>query len=199
MLRLVFATSNAHKLQEVSAILPSQITIVPLEETAWSGEIEETASTLEGNALLKAHTIANALEADCFAEDTGLEVDALNGEPGVYSARYAGPGRDARENMHRLLQELEGVHDRGAQFRTVIALVLDGAPYTFQGIVRGKIAHHPEGTGGFGYDPVFVPDGYSTSFGVLPSGIKNQISHRALAVQRLAQFLSDYIKCKNPG
>ena len=149
--------------------------------------------------MLKARTVSDSREIDCFAEDTGLEVDALEGRPGVYSARYAGHERNAIKNMEKLLDEMKGIADRRAQFRTVMALILDGATFLFHGIVRGRIAETPSGTGGFGYDPIFIPDGHENSFGVLSSDIKNEISHRARATRQLTGFLREYAKCKNPG
>ena len=196
---LVFATSNAHKLKEVRQLLPAQIEVIPLSATEWDGDIAETEATLEGNAVLKARTIADALEVHCFAEDTGLEVEALAGAPGVHSARYAGPHRDAQRNMEKLLAALANATDRRAQFRTVVALIIDGATYTFEGMVRGHIAHAPSGSGGFGYDPIFIPDGYDVSFGVLSDEVKNAISHRGHAIRQLVDFLTAYFRCKSPG
>jgi len=178
---------------------PPGIKVLDLQQIGWTTEIEETADSLEGNALLKAYTVSDELEIDCFAEDTGLEVDVLDGKPGVFSARYAGEHRNAHANMEKLLIELEGIENRQAQFRTVIALILDGASFCFHGIVRGQIAHSASGDGGFGYDPVFIPDGYTASFGELSSDVKNRMSHRAQAMQQLTAFLTTYLKCKNQG
>ena len=157
-------------------------------------EIPETADTLEGNALQKARYIHTHFQTDCFADDTGLEVEALNGAPGVYSARYAGPGHDSEANMRKLLADLEGENNRKARFCTVIALILDGKEYLFEGIVNGRIIEEKKGSAGFGYDPIFVPDGYSQTFAELGDDIKNQISHRAMATHKLAEFLSNIPK-----
>ena len=153
-------------------------------------DIPETADTLEGNALLKARYIFDNYHLDCFADDTGLEVEALNGAPGVYSARYAGgEGHDAQAIMLKLLHELEGKENRKAQFRTAISLILDGKEYLFEGVIKGEIIKEKRGDSGFGYDPVFMPEGYDRTFAELGNDIKNQISHRALAVQKLCEFL----------
>lgn len=187
---LVFATNNAHKLEEVSAILGDAIKLLSLSDINCHADIPETADTLEGNALLKSTFIYKNYQADCFADDTGLEVEALNGAPGVYSARYAGgEGHDSQANMLKLLRELEGVENRRAQFRTAISLILDGKEYLFEGVVRGEIIKEKRGDSGFGYDPVFRPDGYDKTFAELGNDVKNSISHRAVAVQKLAEFL----------
>lgn len=188
--KLVFATNNAHKLEEISAILGDKVEILSLKEIGCEADIPETADTLEGNALLKAQYIREHYGLDCFADDTGLEVDALHGAPGVYSARYAGgEGHDSEANMKRLLKELEGEGNRKARFRTVIALILNGTVHEFEGTVEGTILREKRGASGFGYDPVFVPEGYTESFAELGEEIKNRISHRARAVQKLAEFL----------
>ena len=188
--KLVFATNNAHKLEEISAILGDKVEILSLKDIHCQVDIPETADTLEGNSLLKAQYIREHYGMDCFADDTGLEVEALNGAPGVYSARYAGgEGHDSEANMRRLLKELEEEENRKARFRTVIALILNGEVHQFEGTVEGHILREKRGSSGFGYDPVFVPEGYTESFAELGEEIKNQISHRARAVQKLAEFL----------
>lgn len=189
MKTLVFATNNLHKLEEVRDILGGSFRIASLKEIGCTDDIPETADTLEGNALQKARYVKDKFGYDCFADDTGLEVEALGGAPGVFSARYAGPGHDSEANMQKLLKELEGKTNRQAQFRTVVALLLDGEEYTFEGIVRGTILTERRGTAGFGYDPVFVPEGYAETFAEMGSEEKNRISHRARAVQKLADFL----------
>ncbi len=189
MKTLVFATNNLHKLEEVRDILGGSFRIASLKEIGCTDDIPETADTLEGNSLQKARYVKEKFGYDCFADDTGLEVEALGGAPGVFSARYAGPGHDSEANMQKLLKELEGKANRQAQFRTVVALILEGREYTFEGIVRGTILTERRGTAGFGYDPVFVPEGYAETFAEMGSEEKNRISHRARAVQKLADFL----------
>ena len=188
--KLVFATNNAHKLEEVAAILGDQVELLSLNDIGCQADIPETAETLEGNALLKSSYIYKNYHLDCFADDTGLEVEALNGAPGVYSARYAGgEGHDAQANMLKLLHELDGKENRKAQFRTAISLILDGKEYLFEGVIKGEIIKEKRSDSGFGYDPVFMPEGYDRTFAELGNDIKNQISHRALAVQKLCEFL----------
>lgn len=188
--KLVFATNNAHKLEEVAAILGDQVELLSLNDIGCQADIPETAETLEGNALLKSSYIYKNYHLDCFADDTGLEVEALNGAPGVYSARYAGgEGHDAQANMLKLLHELDGKENRKAQFRTAISLILDGKEYLFEGVIKGEIIKEKRGDSGFGYDSVFMPEGYDRTFAELGNDIKNQISHRALAVQKLCEFL----------
>ena len=188
--KLVFATNNAHKLEEVAAILGDQVELLSLNDIGCQADIPETAETLEGNALLKSSYIYKNYHLDCFADDTGLEVETLNGAPGVYSARYAGgEGHDAQANMLKLLHELDGKENRKAQFRTAISLILDGKEYLFEGVIKGEIIKEKRGDSGFGYDPVFMPEGYDRTFAELRNDIKNQISHRALAVQKLCEFL----------
>ncbi len=189
MNKLVFATNNAHKLSEVRAILEPEIKIVSLAELNCTDDIPETADTLEGNALIKAKYIHDKFGMDCFADDTGLEVDALNGEPGVYSARYAGDANCAHENMCKVLEKLGENPNRKARFRTVIALIRNNKTTYFEGRIDGDIATQPRGENGFGYDPIFVPNGYMSSFAQLSSDEKNTISHRALAVEKLVGFL----------
>lgn len=188
--KFVFATNNAHKLEEVTAILGDRIELLSLKDINCHADIPETADTLEGNALLKAQYIFENYAIDCFADDTGLEVDALNGEPGVYSARYAGVGHNAEANMLKLLHEMEGVENRKAQFRSVFALIIDGKEHIFEGIIRGEIIKSRRGNSGFGYDPVFVPEGYTQTFAEMGNELKNKISHRAIATNKLCKFLN---------
>mgnify|MGYP000428077218 CR=1 FL=1 len=188
--KLVFATNNAHKLEEIAAILGDKVELLSLNDIDCHTDIPETAETLEGNALLKSSFIYRNYQLDCFADDTGLEVEALNGAPGVYSARYAeGEGHDAQVNMRKLLHELEGKENRKAQFRTAISLILDGKEYLFEGVIKGEIIKEKRGDSGFGYDPIFKPEGYEQTFAELGNETKNKISHRALAVQKLCEFL----------
>lgn len=188
-IKLVFATNNPHKLEEISAILKEKVELYSLKDISCTADIPETADTLEGNALLKARYIYHQFGMNCFADDTGLEVESLDKEPGVYSARYAGDEKDPEANMHKLLENLAGKKNRKACFRTVIALILDGKEYLFEGKIEGHITHEKHGKSGFGYDPVFQPDGYEQTFAELGNEIKNQISHRALAINKLYEFL----------
>ncbi len=193
-MKIVFATNNKHKLDEVrkiTAALP--IEIVSLAEIQCHDDIPETADTLEGNALQKAHYIKERFGLDCFADDTGLEVEALDNAPGVYSARYAGAAHDSEANMKKLLSEMEGKSNRKARFRTVIALLLGGREYLFDGIVEGSLTTEKRGASGFGYDPIFVPEGYTQTFAELGNDVKNRISHRAKAVEKLERFLNQII------
>lgn len=191
MKKIVFATNNPHKISEIRDILGNRFNVVSLAEIGCHDEIPETGDTLEANALQKAEYIHNHYGIDCFADDTGLEVNALGGAPGVHSARYAeGTDHNSEANMQRLLSELDGADDRSARFRTVIALILDGKQYLFEGEVKGRIDTEKHGNGGFGYDPLFIPEGYSESFASLGENIKNSISHRAKAVAKLATFLN---------
>ena len=191
MRKLIFATNNAHKLGEVQALLGDAFTLVTLRECGITEDIPETADTLEGNALQKARYVYEKSGLDCFADDTGLEVDALGGAPGVHSARYATDGHDFAANNRLLLKNLEGVTDRTARFRTVIALILDGVEYTFEGRVEGTIATAESGSEGFGYDPLFVPSGEIITFAQMSAEAKNAISHRGRAVAKLVNFLKD--------
>lgn len=191
MKKLVFATNNPHKLEEIRAILGSKLEILSLADIGCDADIPETAETLEGNALIKAHYVYDNYKLDCFADDTGLEVDALHGLPGVHTARYAYPDRhDPEANMIKLLEALRENNDRNARFRTVIALIEKGKEHLFEGVVEGIIAREKSGTQGFGYDPVFIPEGNSKTFAELGEDIKNTISHRARAVQKLAEYLA---------
>ena len=194
-MKLVFATNNQHKLDEVRKISAQHnIEIVSLAEIDCHDDIPETADTLDGNALQKAQYIRVKFGLDCFADDTGLEVEALNNSPGVYSARYAGPGHDSEANMKKLLNEMEGKENRKARFRTVIALLLGGETHLFEGLVEGSITTEKRGGSGFGYDPVFVPEGYDKTFAELGNDVKNKISHRARAVEQLEAFLAQLNK-----
>lgn len=188
--RFVFATNNAHKLEEVSYILGEKVELLSLKDIGCHEDIPETADTLEGNALLKARYIAEKYHVDCFADDTGLEVEALGGAPGVYSARYAGDGHDSEANMRKLLKDMEGMENRKARFRTVFALIVDGKEHLFEGIVKGEIITNRKGTSGFGYDPIFVPEGYAQTFAEMGNELKNKISHRAVATNKLCRFLA---------
>lgn len=189
MRKLVFATNNAHKLEEIRQILGDKIEVVSLADIGCTEEIAETADTLEGNALIKAKYVYERYGLSCFADDTGLEVHALGGAPGVYSARYAGEHCSPKDNIEKLLLAMTGESERRAAFRTVIALIDDGEQYLFEGLVRGTIEKTPAGTQGFGYDPVFRPEGYEHTFAELGAEVKNHISHRAIAVQQLAEWL----------
>ena len=187
--KLVFVTNNAHKLEEISSILGGKMELLSLKDIQCTADIPETADTLEGNAIQKAEYIHRHYGLDCFADDTGLEVDALGGEPGVRSARYATDGHDDEANKRLLLERMEGVEARGAQFRTAIALIIGGKEYLFEGIVRGNITLEEQGDGGFGYDPLFVAEGCEQSFAEISAEEKNEISHRGRAVRKLAEFL----------
>ncbi len=188
-MQLVFATHNPHKANEIRKVLPPHISIKTLEEIGCLEEIPETSDTLEGNALLKASHVLENHGYACFADDTGLEVSALGGAPGVYSARYAGHPKDDAKNLAKLLEEMEGVADRTARFTTVIALCCPGETHVFKGEVRGNITLSPRGSQGFGYDPVFQPDGYDRTFAELTLEEKNSTSHRARAIAQLLDFL----------
>ena len=189
--KLVFATNNAHKLKEIRAILGNSIEILSLTDIHCHADIPETADTLEGNARQKSRYVYEHYGLDCFADDTGLEVESLGGAPGVYSARYAdGQGHDSQANMNKLLKEMEEKNNRKAQFRTIISLIEKGEERQFEGIVKGQITKEKRGESGFGYDPIFQPDGYDTTFAELGSDIKNRISHRARAVAALCDYLT---------
>jgi XTP/dITP diphosphohydrolase len=189
--QLVFATNNNHKLEEVRNILGNSYQLLSLKDINCLEDIPETADTLEGNALMKARFVKTNYGFDCFSDDTGLEVRALNNAPGVYSARYAGETKDPKANMRKVLKELEEKKDYSARFRTVIALIMDGKEYLFEGIINGRLIREEKGTAGFGYDPVFVPEGYSKTFAELGTEIKNTISHRAEAINKLNKFLDE--------
>ena len=192
-MQIVFATNNINKIKEVQALLPKSIQIISLESIGCLEDIPETANTIEGNAIQKANYITQKYGYDCFADDTGLEVEALNGEPGVYSARYAGAQRNADDNMNLLLEKLQSQSNRKAQFKTVITLNLNGKQHLFTGIVTGKITLEKIGNQGFGYDPIFQPEGFSETFAQLSLAQKGQISHRGKATQTLIAFLESLI------
>lgn len=189
-MKLILASNNQHKLNEVKALLSEKHEILSLKDINYSKEIPETASSLEGNAEIKALTIYEAAGISSFADDTGLEVEALNNQPGVYSARYAGEEQNSEKNLELLLKNMENISNRKARFRTDICLVHDGNIFHFEGIVNGKISYKAKGEAGFGYDPVFIPEGYDKSFAEMPSGIKNKISHRSRAVRKLIDFIN---------
>ena len=189
MKKIVFATNNNHKLDEIRKITTGRIEILSLSDINCNEDIEETGTTLEENALIKARYIKNKYGYDCFADDTGLEVEALNGEPGVYSSRYAGEQCNSQDNMNKLISALQGADNRNAQFRTVIAAILNDKEHLFEGVVKGQITTEKHGNNGFGYDPVFMPSGYNQTFGELSDEIKNGISHRAVAMEKFIAFL----------
>lgn len=193
-MQLCFATNNAHKLDEVRQILGKQFQVLSLADIGCDEELPENQATLAGNSEEKAVYVYQHYHINCFADDTGLEVDALDGEPGVYSARYAGPQRSGEDNMYLLLQKLAPEAERSAQFRTVITLILDGKKHQFEGAVRGSIAHQRSGNGGFGYDPIFIPEGYDKSFAEMSPEDKNKISHRGKAISKLVHFLQNQVK-----
>lgn len=188
-MKIVFATNNTHKLSEVAQVVGDKFELVTLRECGITEDIPENEPTLEGNALAKARYVYSRTGLNCFADDTGLEVDALNGEPGVRSARYATDGHDDEANKRLLLERIQGVENRAAQFRTAVALIVDGKEYLFEGIVRGDIACEEHGAGGFGYDPLFLPEGGALTFAEMSAEAKNEISHRGRAVRKLAEFL----------
>jgi len=189
MRKLVFATNNDHKLRELRQILPSEFELVSLNDIGCTDDIPETGTTLEVNAAQKSFYIWNKYSIDCFADDTGLEVDALGNEPGVYSARYAGEGKSAEANVLKVLEKMKNEINRKARFRCVISLVISGTEKQFEGIVEGKILTENHGEAGFGYDPIFIPDGYKQSFAEMSSEDKNLISHRGRAVNKLVDYL----------
>lgn len=193
MKKLVFATHNLHKLEEIRNILKNH-EVLGLPDIGCHEDIVEDADNLQGNAKIKADYVTNNFHLDCFADDTGLEVEALGGAPGVYSARYAGEGCSYHDNVVKLLKALDGVENRKARFRTVIALNINGEQYFFEGVVNGKILTEEHGDGGFGYDPIFQPDGYDLSFSEMKMEEKNEISHRGRATAKLVEFLNNYQK-----
>lgn len=198
-MRLVFATNNQHKLDEVRHILGSEHEVLSLNDIGCHEDIPETADTLQGNSAQKALFVWERYGVPCFADDTGLEVEALGGAPGVYSARYAGEGHDSAANRRKLLQQMQAENNRRAQFRTVVTLVVDNKPYFFEGIVKGRIITHEQGDGGFGYDSLFVPDEYSEeekTFAQLTQEQKNTISHRGRAISKMAQWLQTAAFCR---
>lgn len=189
--KLIFATNNLHKLNEVSQMLGNSFDLLSLKDINCYSDIPETANTLEGNALMKARFIYQRYHLNCFADDTGLEVEALNGAPGVFSARYAGETHDSKANMDKLLAEMKGFENRNAQFRTVIALIINEKEYLFEGLIKGMIIEKEKGSSGFGYDPVFIPEGFNETFAELGNEIKNKISHRAQAIDKLCKFIQN--------
>jgi XTP/dITP diphosphohydrolase len=190
-MKLVFATNNLNKLKEVQEMLPNSIQLLSLKDISCFDEVDETETTLEGNAKLKADYITHNFGYNCFADDTGLEVESLDGKPGVYSARFAGEPANAENNMQKLLTDLKFKENRKAQFKTAICLNLDGKQFFFEGICRGDILKEKQGEKGFGYDPIFKPEGFSQSFAIMNSKEKNTISHRGVAVQKLVEFLKE--------
>jgi XTP/dITP diphosphohydrolase len=186
---ICFATNNLHKIEEVSRLVGNNIHLLSLKDIGCETELPENQATLEGNSLEKAEYVYQHYKIPCFADDTGLEVNALNGAPGVYSARFAGPQKNSQDNIKLLLEKLEGNTDRSARFRTVITLIIGREVNRFEGIVRGKIAEKLSGNSGFGYDPVFIPAGYDISFAEMNTAQKNQISHRGIAIRKLTDFL----------
>ena len=193
-MKIVFATNNPNKLKEIQSLIPKEIEIISLKEIGCNEDIPETGDTLEANAFQKAHYIKDNFNYDCFADDTGLEIDELNGDPGVYSARYAGPERNANANMNKVLNELKGKKNRKAQFRTAIALILKGEEYLFEGKVEGYISKDKQGNEGFGYDPIFIPENDIRSFAQMSMQEKGAISHRGRAVKKLVAYLNNLSK-----
>jgi XTP/dITP diphosphohydrolase len=193
MKRIVFATNNEHKLRELRQILNGEFTLLSLEDIGCNEEIPETGTTLEFNASQKSHYIWDKYGIDCFADDTGLEIEALNNEPGVYSARYAGQAKSSEANIQKVLEKMKHTDERRARFRCVFSLIMNGEETQFEGIVEGNILHEKEGNGGFGYDPIFRPLGYEKSFASLSPEEKNRISHRGRAVQKLVEYLKDHV------
>ena len=189
MRKIVFATNNQHKLSEIKNILGNDFEIISLKELGFTNDIPETGKTLAENASQKSHYIYNLYKVDCFSDDTGLEVEALDGDPGVYSARYAGEDCSYDDNVNKLLKELGNSQNRKAAFKTVISLILDGKEYQFEGRVDGSVTTEKHGSGGFGYDPVFLPDGYRQTFSEMDATLKNKISHRGKATAKLVDFL----------
>ncbi|WP_291115584.1 non-canonical purine NTP diphosphatase [Flavobacterium sp. UBA6135] len=190
-MQIVFASNNPNKVKEIQLLLPKTITLLSLEAIGCIKDIPETAQTIEGNAILKANYITQNYNLNCFADDTGLEVEALNGEPGVYSARYAGNQRNANDNMDKLLLNLSDKTNRKAQFKTTICLNIEGQQHLFEGIIKGTITKEKKGNQGFGYDPIFIPDGYDKTFAEMTIQEKSIISHRGLAVEKLVAFLNE--------
>lgn len=193
-MKIVFATNNPNKLKEIQSLIPKEIEIISLNEIGCNEDIPETGDTLEANAFQKAHYIKDNFNYDCFADDTGLEIDELNGDPGVYSARYAGPERNANANMNKVLNELKGKKNRKAQFRTAIALILKGEEHLFEGKVEGYISKDKQGNEGFGYDPIFIPENDIRSFAQMSMQEKGAISHRGRAVKKLVTYLNNLSK-----
>lgn len=189
-MKILFASHNTHKISELKQLLPAGVELVSLADFNYLEEIEETGKDLMENAFIKARTVYSLFKLNTIADDTGLEVDALGGAPGVMSARYAGEGKRSEDNIRKLLKELDGVTNRKARFRTVISLIYNGKEYEFEGVINGTITDSPSGKEGFGYDPIFKPDGYNLSFAEMDSATKNSISHRGLAVRQLVCFIN---------
>ena len=187
---LLFATSNKNKVLEIKKVLPKEFNIKSLDDIGFCEEIPENENSIEGNAIFKANYMYKKYNLNVFADDTGLEVDSLNGKPGVHSARYAGISKNSRDNINKLLKKLKNKKNRKARFKTVIALILNSKIHTFEGVVEGVITKKPKGENGFGYDPVFIPRGYTKTFGELSLEEKNSISHRSLAMNKLIDFIS---------
>lgn len=191
-MELIFATNNRHKAEEIQQLIPRSIRVLTLEDVGLTEEIPEEQGTLEGNASQKSRYIYDRFSRSCFADDTGLEIDALGGKPGVFSARYAGDDKDPEANMDKVLEKLKDEDNRRARFRTVISLILDGKELFFEGVVEGHILREKRGDEGFGYDPVFLPEGSSLTFAQMPMNMKNRISHRSRAIKKLANYLNQY-------
>jgi XTP/dITP diphosphohydrolase len=189
-MKIVFATNNQHKLRELQQILGDKFELLSLADINCFEEIPETSPTIEENSLEKAEYVHKKYKTDCFADDTGLEIEALDGSPGVYSARYAGEDKNMEKNIEKILSELEKKDNRNARFKTVVSLILNGETHQFEGIINGKIIKEKTGESGFGYDPVFMPDGYDITFAEMDAALKNKISHRGIAVQKLVDFLN---------
>lgn len=192
MHKIIFATNNEHKLDEIRQILSGKFDVSGLKDIGFNGDIPETGKTLSENASIKSHFVYERFHTNCFSDDTGLEIEALDGRPGVYSARYAGEDGNARNNIRKVLNELKGTKNRKARFKTVVSLILDGREYQFVGEVEGRIIEDERGDVGFGYDPVFIPVGYDQTFAEMPSEVKNMISHRAKAMKKLTGFLNSF-------
>lgn len=197
-MKLVFATGNSHKVKEVRKLLPASVELLSLSDLDFTDDLPETANTFEGNALQKARYIYDKLGVNCIADDSGIEVFVLGGRPGVFSARYAGPDCNSHDNVKKLLTEMKGETNRKARFRTIIASIIDGEEKTFEGIVNGEITTDIRGMEGFGYDPVFIPEGYNNTFAEMSPEQKNMISHRAMAIQKLTLYLKQLIKTETP-
>ena len=191
-MELIFATNNRNKAEEIQHLIPGTFKILTLEDVGLTEEIPEEQDTLEGNASQKSRFVYERFSKNCFADDTGLEVDALKGRPGVFSARYAGSDKDPEANMDRVLKEMKDKDNRRARFRTVISLILEGEEFFFEGVVEGHILREKRGDEGFGYDPIFLPEGSSLSFAQMPMNVKNRISHRSRAIKKLANYLNQY-------
>ncbi|MGE0561831.1 MAG: non-canonical purine NTP diphosphatase [Flavobacteriales bacterium] len=197
MLKLVFATNNKNKIKEIKHLIGNSIELLSLEDIGCLEDIPETADTIQGNAIQKAKYVYNNYGYNCFADDTGLEIEALNGDPGVYSARYAGEQKSPEDNMNKVLEKLEEKLNRNAQFKTVMALIINGEVNCFEGIVKGEITHLRSGNEGFGYDPIFKPKGYNITYSEMNLELKNKISHRALATQKLIGYLREFKNYQN--